>query len=56
MDNMQVIKDTTITIKKITLALVLSYLASISLKIRNNSKRSLENILNCFKLKIVFKD
>ena len=50
MDNMQVIKDTTITIKKITLALVLSYLASISLKIRNNSKRALENILNCFKL------
>ena len=55
MDNIHVVKETTVTIKK-PLVLVLPYLGSISLQTRTKLKKSLKNILNCCKLQIVFKN
>ena len=49
MDDIHVVKETTLTVGKKPLVLVLPYLGSIS-------KKSLKNILNCFKLQIVFKN
>ena len=54
MNNIHVVKETTLTIEKKPLVLVLLYLGSISLQIRIKLKKSLKNILNCRKLQIVF--
>ena len=54
MNNIHVVKDTTLTNEKKPLVLVLLYLGSISLQIRIKLKKSLKNILNCRKLQIVF--
>ena len=55
MDNMHVVKETTVTVEKKSLVLVLSYLGPISLQTRNKLKKSLKNIFNCYKLQIVFR-
>ena len=55
MDNMNVVKETTVTVEKKSLVLVLSYLGPISLQTRNKLMKSLKNILNCYKLQIVFR-
>ena len=54
MDNIHVVKETTLTVEKKPLALVLSYLGSISLQTRTKLKKSF--FLNCCKLQIVFKN
>ena len=56
MDNIHVVKETTRTVEKKPLVLVLPYLGSISLQTRTNLKKSLKNTLNCCKLQIVFKN
>ena len=56
MDNIHVVKETTLTVEKKPLVLVLPYLGSISLQTRTKLKKSLKNILNCCKLQIVFKN
>ena len=56
MDNMHVVKETTLIVEKKPLVLVLPYIGSISLQIRTKLKTSLKNILNCCKLQIVFKN
>ena len=56
MDNIYVAKETTLTVEKKPLVLVLLCLALISLQIRNKLKMSLKNILNCCKLQIAFKN
>ena len=56
MDSIHVVKETTQTVEKKPLVLVLPYLGSISLQTRTKLKKSLKNILNCCKLQIVFKD
>ena len=53
---MHVVKETTLTVEKKSLVLVLPYLGSISLQTRTKLKKSLKNILNCCKLQIVFKN
>ena len=45
MDNIHVIKETTLTIKRKPLALVLTYLGSISLQTRIRLKKSLSIII-----------
>ena len=55
MDNIHVVKETTLTVEKKPLVLVLPYLGSISLQTRTKLKKSLKNI-NCCKLQIVFKN
>ena len=54
MDNMHVVKETTLTVEKKPLTLVFSYLGSISLQTRTTFKKSLKNILNRCKLHMVF--
>ena len=56
MDNIHVVKQTTVTVEKKPLALVLPYLGSISLQTRTKLNKSLKDILNCWKLQIVFKN
>ena len=56
MDNIHVVKQTTLTVEKKPLVLVLPYLGSISLQTRTKLKKSFKNILNCRKLQIVFKN
>ena len=56
MDNIHVVKETTLTVKKKPLVLVLSYLGSIFLQTRTKLKKSLKSIFNCCKLQIVFKN
>ena len=56
MDNIHVAKETTLTVEKTPLVLVLPYLGSIFLQIRTKLKKSLKNILNCCKLQVVFKN
>ena len=56
LDNMHIVKETTLTVEKKSLVLVLPYLGSISLQTRTKLKKSLKNILNCCKLQIVFKN
>ena len=56
MDNIHVVKETTLTVEKKPLVLVLPYLGSISLQTRTKLKNSLKNILNCCKLQITFKN
>ena len=53
---MHVVKETTLTVEKKSLVLVLPYLASISLQTTTKLKKSSKNILNCCKLQIVFKN
>ena len=56
MDNIHVVKETTLTVEKKPLVLVLPYLGSISLQTRTKLKKSMKNILNCCKLQIVLKN
>ena len=56
MDNIHVVKETTLTAEKKSSFIVLPYLGSISLQTRTKLKRSLKNILNCCKLQTVFKN
>ena len=56
MDNIHVVKDTTLTVENKPLVLVLPDLRSISLQTRTKLKKSLKNFLNCCKLQIVFKN
>ena len=56
LDNIDIVKETTLTIEKKSLILVLPYPGSISLQTRTKLKKSLKNILNCCKLQIVFKN
>ena len=53
MNIIHVVKETTLTVEKKPLVLVLPYLGSIYLQTR---KKSFKNILNCCKLQIVFKN
>ena len=50
MNNRHVVKETTLTVEKKPLVLVLPYLGSISLQTTTKWKKSLKNILNCCKL------
>ena len=56
MHNIHVVKETTLTVEKKPLLLVLPYLGLISLQTRTKLMKSLKNILNCCKLQIVFKN
>ena len=60
MDNIHVVKETTLTVEKKPLILVFPYLSSISLQTRTKKKKSLKkslkNILNCCKLQLVLKN
>ena len=56
MDNIDIVKETTQTVEKKPLALVLLYLGSTSLKTKTKLKKSLKNILNYCKLQKVFKN
>ena len=56
MDNVHVVKETTLTVEKKPLVLFLPYLGSISLEFRTKLKKSSKSILNCCKLQIVFKN
>ena len=56
MDNIHIVKEINLTVKQKPFVLVLLYLGSISLQTRTKLKKSLKNILNCCKLKIVFKN
>ena len=56
MDNVHVVKGTILTVDKKALVLVLPYLGSISLNTRTKLKKSLNNILNWFKMQIIFKN
>ena len=56
MDNIRVVKETTLTVEKKPLVLVLPYLGSVSLETRTKLKKSLKNIFNCCKVQIVFKN
>ena len=53
---MHIVKETTLTVEKKSLVLVLPYPGSISLQTRTKLKKSLKSILNCCKLQIVFKN
>ena len=55
LDDIHVVKETTLTVEKKPLLLVLLYLGSISLQTRTKLEKSLKNILKCCKLKILFK-
>ena len=50
MDNIHVVKETTLTVEKKPLVLVLPYLGSISLQTRTKLKKSLKN---CCKFKLI---
>ena len=54
MDNIHVGQETTPTVERKHLVLVLPYLGSIPLQTRAKLKKSLENILNCCKMQIMF--
>ena len=56
MDNLHVVKETTLTVEKKPLVLVVPYLGPISLQPRAKLKKSSKKILNCCKLQIVFKN
>ena len=55
-DNIHVVKKTTLKVEDEPLVLVLPYLGSKSLQTRTKLKKSFKNILNCCKLQIVFKN
>ena len=54
MANILEVKENNLTVEKKPLVLVLTYLCSTSLQTRTKFKKSLQNILNCCKLQIVF--
>ena len=56
MENLHVVKETTLTVEKKLLVLVLPYLGSLSLQTRTKLKKSLKNILNCCKFQIVLQN
>ena len=56
LDNIHIVKETTLTVEKKSLVLVLPYLGSISLQTRTKLRKSLKNILNCSKLQIMLKN
>ena len=56
MDNIHVVKETTLAVEKKPLVLILAHFGSISLQTWSKLKKLLENILNCYKLQIVFKN
>ena len=56
MYNIHVVKETTLTVEKNPLVLVLPYLGSISLQTRTKLRKPSKNIPNCCKLPIVFKN
>ena len=53
MDNIHIVKETTLTVTKKPLVLVFCYLRSISLQIRTKLKKSFKNMLNYCKLEIM---
>ena len=56
MDNINIVKKTTLTVEERPLTLVLLYLRSISLQTRNNLKKSLKTYLIAVKYNFHFKD
>ena len=56
MDKIHVVKETTLTVEKKHLVLVLPYLSSVFLQTRTKLKKLLKHILNCCKMQIVFKN
>ena len=56
MDNINIVRESTLTIEKKLLALVLPYLGSISLQTRTMLKKSLKHILSFCKIQVVFKN
>ena len=56
MDNILVVKETTLKVEKKPLVLVLPFLVSIFLQTRTKLKKSLKNIPKCWKLQKVFKN
>ena len=56
MDNILVVKETTLTIEKKPLVLVVPYLPSISLEARTKLKKSLKSIFKYCKVQILFKN
>ena len=54
MDNLYVVKETTLTVEKKSFVLVLTYVVLISLETRIKLKKSLWNILYCSKMRIAF--
>ena len=56
MDNIHVVKETSLTVEKKPLVLVLPDLGSVSLQTRTKLKKSLKNVLNCCNLQIEFKN
>ena len=50
MDNINAVKETTLTIEKRLLVLVYTYLGSKTLQTRTKLMKSLKNIFNCCKL------
>ena len=56
MDNIHVVKETTLTVEKKPLVLVLQSLGSISLQTRTKLKKSFKNIFDYCTLQIVFKN
>ena len=56
MDNIHVVKETTLTVEKKPLVLVLPYLGSISLQAMTKLKKLSKNVFNCCKFQIVFKN
>ena len=55
MDNIHVVKESTLTVGKKPLVLVLPYFNSISLQTRTKLNNSLKSVLNCCKVQIVNK-
>ena len=55
LDNKYRVREKVITVPKKTLFLVLPYLRPLSLQTRTKLRKPLKSILNCCKLKIVFK-
>ena len=56
MDNIHIVKETTLTFERKSLVLVHPYLDSISLQTSTKLMKLLKNILNCYKFQIVFKN
>ena len=55
MDNIHVVEETTLTVEKNPLVLILPCLGSISFHTKTKLKKSLKNILNCSKMQLEFK-
>ena len=55
MDNIHVVEETTLTVEKNPLVLILPCLGSISFHTKTKLKKSLKNVLNCSKTELEFK-